>query len=105
MASRVKITDQQELDEFVRTHLGHRLSALLAPICLPENHSFWNSPSRRNDAYRAAKEGSYVMLRLFIEFLGVKGPKKSPWELIETKSFKPDDRGGPHPLDRKTQKL
>jgi len=83
MPSTVKITTKEDLNEFVRTHLGHRLSAMVAPICLPQNHPLWNSPSRRNDAYRAAKEGSYVMLRLFIEFLGVKGPRKCPWELVE----------------------
>jgi hypothetical protein len=65
--STVGITDPGELKEFVRTHLGHRLTAMVAPLCAP--FSFWDG---RNDAYRAAKEGSYSMLRMFIEFLGVK---------------------------------
>jgi len=67
MASHIRIHDRAEIDSFVRTHLGHRLSALVSPICRPEHE--WPG---RNDAYRAAKEGSFVMLRLFIEFLGVK---------------------------------
>jgi hypothetical protein len=83
MPSNVKITDQKELEEFVRTHLGHRLTAMVSPICLPENHPRWNSPCRRNDAYRAAKEGSYSMLRLFIEFLGVKEDRQNSGELKE----------------------
>src|SRR6266446_296232 len=88
MASKVKITDQKELEEFVRTHLGHRLTAMISPICLPQDHPLWTCPCRRNDAYRAAKEGSYVMLRLFIEFLGVKGTDKAPWKLNARTSLK-----------------
>ena len=67
MASTIRIRDRAEIDSFVRTHLGHRLSALVSPICRPQHE--WPG---HNDAYRAAKEGSFVMLRLFIEFLGVK---------------------------------
>lgn len=78
MTSKIKITDQKELEEFVRTHLGHRLTAMASPICLTKNHPLWN---QRNDAYRAAKEGSYSMLRLFIEFLGVKADRKNPNKL------------------------
>ena len=89
MASKVTITDQKELKEFVRTHLGHRLTAMVSPICLPENHPLWNCPCRRNDAYRAAKEGSYAMLRLFIEFLGVKSDRQSVGKLKE--AFGEDD--------------
>jgi hypothetical protein len=81
MASRVQITDRKELEEFVRTHLGHRLTAMISPICLPGEHPWWSNPSRRNDAYRAAKEGSYSMLRLFIEFLGVKEDRRNPGKL------------------------
>jgi hypothetical protein len=54
--SGVRITDRKELKEFVRTHLGHRLTAMVAPLCIPGDDQFWH---RRNDAYRAAKEGSY----------------------------------------------
>lgn len=69
--SSVKIADRKELSEFVRTHLGHRLTAMVAPVCIPG--PFWHG---RNDAYRAAKEGSYSMLRMFIEFLGVKSKRR-----------------------------
>ena len=75
MGSRVQIRDEHELKEFVRTHLGHRLTAMVAPLCVPEPDRFWCG---RNDAYRAAKEGSYVMLRMFIEFLGVKSTWSEP---------------------------
>ncbi|NOS72257.1 MAG: hypothetical protein HOP33_20320 [Verrucomicrobia bacterium] len=88
MASKIRITDPKELEEFVRTHLGHRLTAMVSPICLPKNHPLWNCPCRRNDAYRAAKEGSYVMLRLFIEFLGVKGAEQATWKLKERTSLR-----------------
>jgi hypothetical protein len=39
-----------------------------------ENPTLW---AGRNDAYRSAKEGSYAMVRTFIEFLGVKS-KRDP---------------------------
>jgi hypothetical protein len=78
MLSNVEITDQNELNEFVRTHVGHRLTAVVSPICRPQHDACW---SRRNDAYRAAKEGSYGMLRLFIEFLWVKEDRDNPGTL------------------------
>ena len=77
-----EIIDQQEMEEFVRTHLGHRLSAMVAPICRPDIDNpccLWKG---RNDSYRAAQEGSYVMLRLFVEFLGVKSDRSDPPNLI-----------------------
>jgi hypothetical protein len=74
MSSNVRITDRKELKEFVRTHLGHRLTAMAAPICFPESAPIWTG---RNDVYRAAKEGSYSMVRTFIEFLGVRSKKNS----------------------------
>src|SRR5260221_2309694 len=83
MASKVKITDQKELEDFVKTHLDHRLTALVAPIFDDANAY----RSGRGDISKAAQEGSYVMLRLFIEFLGVKGPKKAPWKLNERTSL------------------
>jgi hypothetical protein len=73
MPSTVRIRDPREVSEFVRTHLGHRLTAMVAPLCIPLE--FWRG---RNDAYRAAKEGSYSMLRMFIEFLGVKSERRPP---------------------------
>ena len=75
----VEITDETEMQYFVQKHLAHRLTSLLSPICRPEtDYDAWG---KRNDTYRAAKEGSYVMLRLFIEFLGVKGDRKNPGRL------------------------
>jgi hypothetical protein len=87
LSSNIKITDPKELGEFVRTHLGHRLTAMAAPICLPENHLCWCG---RNDAYRSAKEGSYSMLRMFIEFLGVKSIRGIPQTLREAPANEPD---------------
>jgi hypothetical protein len=87
MSSNIKITDPKELGEFVRTHLGHRLTAMAAPICLPENHPCWCG---RNDAYRSAKEGSYSMLRMFIEFLGVKSTRDAQPTLREAHAHEAD---------------
>lgn len=84
MAIATPITDTKEVDTFVRTHLAHRLSALVSPVCRPQAE--WGG---RNDAYRAAKEGSFVMLRLFIEFLGVKSsqwPKSSGVFVLKKRS-------------------
>jgi hypothetical protein len=75
MSPLVKITDRKELEEFARTHLAHRLTAMAAPICFPQTDSLW---AGRNDAYRSAKEGSYSMIRTFIEFLGVKSDRDAP---------------------------
>jgi hypothetical protein len=76
MASTITISDPAELHEFVRTHLDHRLTALVAPI-IDEANAFRVG---REDISKAAQEGSYVMLRLFIEFLGVKGQKNGTLE-------------------------
>src|ERR1017187_7663649 len=80
MATKIKITDQKELDEFVKTHLDHRLTALVAPVFDDANAY---RPGR-GDISKAAQEGSYVMLRLFIEFLGVKGDRKIKGKLNPT---------------------
>ena len=52
---------------------------MVAPLCIPK--LFWNG---RNDAYRSAKEGSYSMVRMFIEFLGVKSDRKNAGKLVAT---------------------
>ena len=92
MASKVKITDQKELEDFVKTHLDHRLTALVAPIFDDANAY----RSGRGDISKAAQEGSYVMLRLFIEFLGVKGQenKSSPTWTLEERSKLPKKKPG-----------
>ena len=70
----VEITDEAEMKYFVGTHMAHRLTSLLSPICRKQDDCVaWGN---RNDTYRAAKEGSYVMLRLLIEFLGIVGDRK-----------------------------
>ena len=79
MSSVVKITDRNELEEFARTHLAHRLTAMTAPICFPETAPPWVG---RNDAYRSAKEGSYSMVRTFIEFLGIGSKKDATGALV-----------------------
>jgi len=82
------IRDPAEIKAFIDTHMGHRLTALVSPLCRPDR--FWN---QCGDVHRAAQEGSYVTLRLFIEFLGVKSnPKnKDKLEQINCKDGKPDD--------------
>jgi hypothetical protein len=92
MASKVRITDQKELEDFVKTHLDHRLTALVAPIFDDANAYRIG----RGDISKAAQEGSYVMLRLFIEFLGVKGQenKSNPTWTLEKRSKLPKKKPG-----------
>lgn len=93
----VKITDPNEMEKFVRTHLAHRLTSLLSPICRKQDDPAWvgeyngiRTPT--NDTYRAAKEGSYVMLRLFIEFMGVIGDTKNLGKLKVSSRYNDDLR-------------
>ncbi|MCX6979313.1 MAG: hypothetical protein NTV08_00965 [Verrucomicrobia bacterium] len=84
-----EIIEIEEMEKFVRTHMAHRVTSLLSPIVRSDNdHAAWGN---RNDTYRAAKEGSYVMLRLLIEFLGVKGSRKNEGRLAEAGTDDDDD--------------
>ena len=87
MTSKVTISAQKEIEELVRTHLDHRLTALVSPV-FDDANAYRNG---RGDISKAAQEGSYVMLRLFIEFFGVKGQenKTQPKWTLEERSKLP----------------
>jgi hypothetical protein len=59
--------DAQERRDFVDEHIAHRLTALLSVIRRQPAHP--NFFTGRGNVYRASIEGSYLMLRVFIEFV------------------------------------
>jgi hypothetical protein len=63
----------KERRDFVDEHIAHRLTALLSVIRRQPAHP--NFFTGRGDVYRASIEGSYLMLRVFIEFLGVESAR------------------------------
>jgi hypothetical protein len=58
-----------EQREFIDAHIAHRLTALLSVIKREQHDPEFFSG--KGDLYCGCIEGSYVMLRVFIEFLGV----------------------------------
>ena len=62
-----KFSDK-EISEFIDEHLAHRLTVLLCVAKRSEQSDFWQS---RGDVYRASLEGSFIMFRMFVEFLGL----------------------------------
>jgi len=63
-----------EQREFIDSHIAHRLTALLSVFHRQKDPEFF---SGKGDIYCASIEGSYIMLRVFIEFLGVESSNKS----------------------------
>ena len=61
-----------EQREFIDAHVAHRLTALLAVIKRQTDPEFF---SGKGDLYCGCIEGSYIMLRVFIEFLGVESSR------------------------------
>jgi hypothetical protein len=57
-----------EIAEFFNAHFAHRLSALLCVAKRSEQSDFWQG---RGDVYCASIEGSFIMFRMFVEFLGL----------------------------------
>jgi len=57
-----------ERREFIDSHIAHRLTALLAVIKRQKDPTFF---SGKGDLYCGCIEGAFIMLRVFIEFLGV----------------------------------
>jgi hypothetical protein len=57
-----------EQREFIDAHVAHRLTALLVVIRRQQEPGFF---SGKGDLYCGCIEGAYIMLRVFIEFLGV----------------------------------
>jgi hypothetical protein len=63
-----------ERREFLDSHIPHRLTAWLSTIRRQQvDHFFFQG---KGDIYRSAIEGTYIMTRVFIEFLGVESQRK-----------------------------
>lgn len=62
-----KFSDK-EIAEFIDAHLAHRLTALLCVAKRSEQSDFWQG---RGDVYCASIEASFIMFRMFVEFLGL----------------------------------
>lgn len=69
----MKPFDKNERREFFDAHIPHRLTALLSPIRRQQDAEGYFSG--RGDLYCFVIESSYIMLRVFIEFLGVESKK------------------------------
>jgi hypothetical protein len=63
----MQLINAQEPHDFIDEHIAHRLTALLSVIRRQQADP--NFFAGRSDVYRASIEGSYIMLRVFIEFL------------------------------------
>jgi hypothetical protein len=63
-----RIFSVSEVAEFLNAHLAHRLTALLCVAKRSEQSDFWQG---RGDVYCASIEGSFIMFRMFVEFLGL----------------------------------
>lgn len=61
--------DANERREFFDRHIPHRLTALLSTLRRKQSEPFFFQA--KGDVYCSAIEGTYIMTRVFIEFLGV----------------------------------
>jgi hypothetical protein len=66
-----------EIAEFFAAHFAHRMTALLCVAKRNETSGFWQG---RGDLYCASIEGSFIMFRMFIEFLGLESYRPAPGE-------------------------
>ena len=79
----------EEVREFLDAHIPHRLTALLSTIERQRIPTFFQG---KDDVYRSAIEGTYIMTRVFIEFLGVQSAKTSSGlRLVQRARVKADD--------------
>ena len=60
---------EEERREFLDSHIPHRLTAWLSTIQRQQADQYFFQ--NKGDVYRSAIEGTYIMTRVFIEFLGV----------------------------------
>lgn len=68
--------------------LDHRITVLLTFTVRHHARSF---PSQSGDLYRASLEGSAIMLRMLLEFLGVKAETQNPHKLTAVREFSEHD--------------
>ena len=75
-----------EIAEFFTAHFAHRLTALLCIAKRSEQADFWHG---RGDVYCASIEGSFIMFRMFVEFLGLESYRQPSGEHdLRPRSFK-----------------
>jgi hypothetical protein len=70
------------------THLDHRITALMAFTLRRDSNWFGADHGEQKnlgDVYRSSLEGSGIMLRMLMEFLGVKAERNNPRKLVEAK--------------------
>jgi hypothetical protein len=72
------------------THLDHRITALMTFTLRRDSN--WFGPDHGEeknlgDVYRGSLEGSGIMLRMLMEFLGVKAARNNPRKLVEAKDL------------------
>lgn len=68
--AKIELTQDQKQD-FFKFHLPHRLTLLL---CLKERKQEFIDPKKANgDIYRCVKDSSLIAIRLFMDFLGLRG--------------------------------
>src|SRR4051794_32260906 len=77
----VTLFTDNERREFIDEHVAHRLTALLSIIRRQSDPSFY---SGRGDVYCASIEGAFIMLRVFVEFLGVESQHDGPRQACPT---------------------
>ncbi len=75
---------KEERHSFLVLHLEHRLTVLLAFVSRLSDTAFWQG---NGDLFRSAFEGASTMLRVFIEFLGVRSERRG--EDIRLVPYKP----------------
>jgi hypothetical protein len=72
-------------DEY-KTHLDHRITVLMTFTLRRDSNWFGPDHGEQNklgDVYRASLEGAGIMLRMLMEFLGVKANSDSPPQLVK----------------------
>ena len=84
----MRMLTPEERHEFFTLHLEHRLTVLLAFVCRLKDTGFWQG---NGDLFRSALEGSSTMLRVFIEFLGVRSKRQDSQLCLVPYEALPDD--------------
>lgn len=70
----MQLFTNSEKREFIDKHVAYRLTVLLSVIRRQKHDA--NFFTDRKDVYCASMEGAFIMLRVFIEFLGVQSKRE-----------------------------
>jgi len=95
-------------------HLDHRITALMA-FTVRRESGWFDQGQHLGDVYRCSLEGAGIMLRMLMEFLGVKADAKDPTKLGRVKDSRNEHLGmgllttiapvDPSKLDRGTEQF